>query len=60
MQLNYPWYKILNYIIAFFRAHQNSAPEVWNDVDATLVANTLAVTQQWSALENTSNSSKGI
>ena len=28
IQLNYSWYKILNYILAFFRAHQNSAPEV--------------------------------
>jgi len=46
IQLNYPWYKILNYILAFFRAHQNSAPEVWNDVDGVLVANNLAVTQQ--------------
>jgi hypothetical protein len=59
LQLNYPWYKILNYIIAFFRAYQNSAPDVWNDVDGTLVANTLAVTQQRPAMGNTPKSSKG-
>ena len=46
IQLNYPWYRILNYIIAFFRAYQNSAPDVWNDVDGVLVANNLAVAQQ--------------
>ena len=53
IQLNYPWYKILNYILAFFRAHQNSASEVWNDVDVILVANNLVVIQQWSALGTT-------
>lgn len=58
IQLNYPWYRILNYIIAFFRAYQNSAPEVWNDVDGTLVANTLAVAQQRPALDNISKSSR--
>ena len=45
-QLNYPWYKILNYILAFFRKHQNSPPDIWNDVDGVLVANHLAVSQQ--------------
>jgi hypothetical protein len=45
-QLNYPWYKILNYILAFFRKHQNSPPDMWNDVDGVLVANHLAVSQQ--------------
>ena len=58
IQLNYPWYRILNYIIVFFRAYQNSAPDVWNDVDGVLVANNLAVAQQRPALENTSKSSK--
>ena len=57
IQLNYPWYKILNYILAFFRAHQNSAPDVWNDVDGILVANNLAVGQQQQpALTNPSKS----
>ena len=46
VQLNYPWYKILNYILAFFRKHQNSPPDIWNDVDGVLVANHLAVSQQ--------------
>ena len=57
IQLNYPWYKILNYILAFFRAHQNSALDVWYDVDGTIVANTLAVTQQQPALTSPSKSS---
>ena len=46
IQLNYLWYVILNYILAFFCAHQNSAPEVWNEVDGTLVANNIAIFQQ--------------
>ena len=58
IQLNYPWYSIFNYIIASFRAYQNSASEVWNDMDGILVANNLAVAQQLSALEKTSKSSK--
>jgi hypothetical protein len=45
-QLNYPWYKILNYILAFFRKHQNSPPDTWNEVDGVLVADCLAVSQQ--------------
>ena len=53
IHLNYSWNTILNYILAFFRKHQNSAPEVWNDVDPTLVANNLAVTQQKPPIENT-------
>jgi hypothetical protein len=57
IQLNYPWYVILNYILAFFRAHQNSAPDVWNDVDGTLVANNIAVSQQRPAAGNPSKSS---
>jgi len=47
--LNYPWNNVFNYILAFFRAHQNSHPDVWNDVDSNLVSNYLAVTQQRTA-----------
>jgi hypothetical protein len=34
------------YILAFFRLHQNSPSDIWNDVDATLVANNLTISQQ--------------
>ena len=46
IQLNYPWPAIFNYILEFFRKHQNSPPEAWYDVDGTLVANHLAVCHQ--------------
>jgi len=45
-QLNYPWSNIFNYILAFFRKHQNSHPDIWNDVDSVLVSNYLSVSQQ--------------
>ena len=57
IQLNYSWYKILNYIFAFFHAHQNSALDVWYDVDGILVANNLAVTQQQPVMTSPSKSS---
>ena len=47
LQLNYSWYRILNYIVAFFCKYQDSVElGVWDDVDGTLIANHITLVQQ--------------
>jgi hypothetical protein len=47
LQLNYSWHSILNYILAFFRKYQDSIElGIWDDVEGTLVANHVTLTQQ--------------
>jgi len=59
LQLNYSWYSILNYIIAFFRKYQDSMElGIWDDVEGTLVANHLTLTQQKPSLSNEAPNSK--
>jgi hypothetical protein len=50
VHLSYPWPVILNYIIDYFGAHQNSPPEVWYIPDQELVSNHLAISQQKSSV----------
>jgi hypothetical protein len=46
ISLNYPWTGILEYIIAFYKLNQKSAPDVWFDSNPTLISYYLALHQQ--------------
>ena len=47
LQLNYSWHSVLNYILAFFRKYQDSSDlGIWDDVEGTLIANHVVLTQQ--------------
>jgi hypothetical protein len=47
LRLGYPWHSILNYILAFFRKYQDSDElGIWDDVEGTLIANHVVLTQQ--------------
>jgi hypothetical protein len=46
ISLNYPWTGILEYIIAFYKLNQNSAPDIWFDSNPTLISHCLTLHQQ--------------
>jgi hypothetical protein len=46
MHLNYPWYSILEYVIAYYQRYQNSSSEDWFDPDSTLISYHLTLSQQ--------------
>jgi hypothetical protein len=47
LRLNYPWFTILNYIIAYYQLYQNSpSPDSWFNPDPTLIAYHLTLAQQ--------------
>src|SRR5204863_9927225 len=44
--LNYPWFSILDYVLAYYQLHQNSPPDSWFDPDPTLISYHLTLSQQ--------------
>jgi hypothetical protein len=46
IHLNYSWYSILDYVIAYYQKYQNSSSEDWFDPDPTLIAYHLTLSQQ--------------
>jgi hypothetical protein len=46
IHLNYPWYSILEYIIAYYQLYQNSPVDDWFNPDSTLISYHLTLKQQ--------------
>ena len=45
-QSGFQWSVILNYAVAYFQKHQNSAPDAWLNTDSELVANHFAIARR--------------
>ena len=46
IHLNYPWYSILEYVIAYYQLYQNSSSDDWFNPDPTLISYHLSLSQQ--------------
>ena len=44
--LNYPWFGILEYIIAYYKLNQNAMPDTWFDPNTILISQYLTLHQQ--------------
>jgi hypothetical protein len=61
IHLNYPWYSILEYVIAYYQMYQNSPVDDWFNPDSTLISYHLTLKQQklsTAAIHNTGSKSK--
>ena len=60
IHLNYPWYSILDYIIAYYQLHKNSPPDSWFNPESTLISYHLTLSQQKPSTPTVLSSCTGV